>query len=109
MDSMASPPDASTVLRLRDTNPEFGAAAKALFSYPYDDFKPEHAKWLIDKKKAPEATGGTASWDKILDKMNIETCLANRVALAPYLIPNRFHWAFFVDPCLFAFHHHAPL
>ena len=31
------------------------AAAKALFNYPYDDFKPEHAKWLIDKKKAAEA------------------------------------------------------
>ena len=82
MDAMASPPDESTVMRLRDTNPEFVAAAKALFGYPYDDFKPEHAKWLIDKKKAAEAAGGTAYWDSILDKMNIETCLANRVALA---------------------------
>jgi len=73
MDAMASPPEESTVMRLRDTNPEFVAAAKALFGYPYDDFKPEHAKWLIDKKKAAEAAGGTAYWDSILDKMNIET------------------------------------
>jgi len=29
--------------------------------------------------------------------MNIETCLANRVALAAYLNPKRFHWVFFVD------------
>ncbi len=50
MDAMASAPEESTVLRLRDTNPEFVAAAKAVFGYPYDDFKPEHAKWLIDKK-----------------------------------------------------------
>ena len=50
MDAMASPPDESIVMRLRDTNPEFVAAAKALFGYPYDDFKPDHAKWLIDKK-----------------------------------------------------------
>src|SRR5437879_1855079 len=50
MDAMASPPEESTVMRLRDTNPEFVAAAKALFGYPYDDFKPEHAKWLIDRK-----------------------------------------------------------
>jgi hypothetical protein len=106
MDAMASPPDESTVMRLRDTNPEFVAAAKALFGYPFDDFKPEHAKWLIDKKKAAEAGGGTAYWDSILDKMNIETCLANRVALAPYLDPKRFHWVFFVDSFLFPFDNH---
>ncbi|MGB4786621.1 MAG: amidohydrolase family protein [Candidatus Acidiferrum sp.] len=106
MDAMASPPGESTVLRLRDTNPEFVAAAKALFGYPYDDFKPEHAKWLIDKKKAAEAAGGTAYWNSILDKMNIETCLANRVALAPYLDPKRFHWVFFVDSFLFPFDNH---
>jgi hypothetical protein len=106
MDAMASPPDESTVLRLRDTNPEFVAAAKALFGYPYDDFSPAHAKWLIDKKKAAEAAGGTAYWDSILDKMNIEICLANRVALAPYLDPKRFHWVFFVDSFLFPFDNH---
>jgi uncharacterized protein len=106
MDAMASPPDESTVMRLRDTNPEFVAAAKALFGYPYDDFKPDHAKWLIEKKKAAEAAGGTAYWDSILDKMNIETCLANRVALASYLDPKRFHWVFFVDSFLFPFDNH---
>jgi uncharacterized protein len=106
MDAMASPPGESIVLRLRDTNPEFVAAAKALFGYPFDDFKPEHAKWLIDKKKAVEAAGGTAYWNSILDKMNIETCLANRVALAPYLDPKRFHWVFFVDSFLFPFDNH---
>jgi uncharacterized protein len=103
MDAMAAPPGESSVLRLREDNPEFVAAAKALFGYPYDDFRPEHAKWLIDKKKAAEASGNTAYWDGILDKMNIETCLANRVALAPYLNPKRFHWVFFVDSFLFPF------
>ena len=101
MDAQAAPPDESSVIRLRDDNPEFVAAAKSLFGYPYDDFKPEHAKWLIDKKKAAEASGSTAYWDSILDKLNIETCLANRVALAPYLNPKRFHWVFFVDSFLF--------
>jgi hypothetical protein len=103
MDAMAAAPDESTVLRLRDDNPEFVAAAKALFGYPYGDFQPEHAKWLIDKKKAAEASGNTAYWDGILDKLNIETGLANRVALAPYLDPKRFHWVFFVDSFLFPF------
>jgi hypothetical protein len=106
MDAMAGPPDESSVLRLRETNPEFVAGAKALFGYPYDDFQPEHAKWLIDKKRAAEKDGGTAYWDAILDKLNIETCLANRVALAPYLDPKRFHWVFFVDSFLFPFDNH---
>jgi hypothetical protein len=106
MDAMAGPPGESSVLRLRETNPEFAAAAKALFGYPYPDFSPEHAKWLIDKKKAAEAAGGTAYWNGILDKLNIETCLANRVALAPYLDPKRFHWVFFVDSLLFPFDNH---
>ena len=55
------------------------------------------------QKKAAEASGNTAYWDSILDKLNIETCLANRVALAPYLDPQRFHWVFFVDSFLFPF------
>jgi uncharacterized protein len=101
MDAQAAPPDESSVLRLRDTNPEFVTAAKALFAYPYDDFQPEHAKWLAEKEKAAEQAGGTEYWDSILDKLNIETCLANRVAMAPYLDPKRFHWVFFVDSFLF--------
>jgi uncharacterized protein len=101
MDAQAAPPGESSVIRLRDDNPEFVAAAKSLFGYPYDDFQPAHAQWLIDKKKAAEKDGGTAYWDSILDKLNIETCLANRVALAPYLDPKRFHWVFFVDSFLF--------
>jgi hypothetical protein len=107
MDAMASPPDESTVMRLRDTNPEFVTAAKALFGYPYEDFQPEHAKWLIDRKKAREKEGGAAYFDGILDALNVETCLANRVAMAPYLDPKRFHWVFFVDSFLFPFDNRA--
>src|SRR5437899_8600392 len=103
MDAQAAPPDESSVIRLRDDNPEFVAGAKALFGYPYDDFKPQHAKWLIEKKKAAEASGSTAHWDSVLDRLHLETCLANRVALAPYLNPKRFHWVFFVDSFLFPF------
>lgn len=101
MDAQAAPPDESSVLRLRDTNPEFIAAAKSLFGYPYDDFQPEHAKWLSEKEKAAEKDGSPTYWNSILDKLNIETCLANRVAMAPYLDPKRFHWVFFVDSFLF--------
>ena len=58
VDAMAAPPDESSTLRLREDNPEFVAAAKALFAYPYDDFQPQHAKWLADKAKAAEQAGG---------------------------------------------------
>src|SRR5258707_887672 len=103
VDAMASPPDESSVLRLRDDNPEFVTAAKFLFNYPYDDFKPEHAKWLADRKKAAEASGGQAYFDGILDQLNVETCLANRAFMAPYLDTKRFHWVFFGDSFFYPF------
>src|SRR5437016_3118819 len=103
VDAMASPPDESSVLRLRDDNPEFITAAKAMFGYPYDDFKPEHAKWLADKKKAAEAKGDSAYFDGILDKLNFDICLANRAFMAPYLDPKRFHWVFFGDSFFYPF------
>jgi uncharacterized protein len=106
VDAMAAPPDMSSVLRLREDNPEFVAASKALFSYPYDDFKPEHAKWLADRKKAAEQAGGTAYFDEILDKLNVETCLANRAMMASYLDPKRFHWVFFGDSFFYPFDNH---
>ena len=103
VDAMASPPDESSTLRLRDDNPEFVAAAKSLFGYPYNDFKPGHAKWLADKKKAAENSGDVKYFDSILDKLNFDVCLANRAMMAPYLDTKRFHWVFFVDSFFYPF------
>jgi uncharacterized protein len=103
VDAMASPPGESATLRLREDNPEFVAGAKALFGYPYDDFQPEHAKWLADKKRAAEQAGGVAYFDGLLDKLNVDICLANRAMMAPYLDPQRFHWVFFGDSFFFPF------
>jgi hypothetical protein len=103
VDAMAAPPGESPTLRLREDNPEFVAGAKALFGYPYDDFKPEHAKWLSEKKKAAEQKGDPAYFDSILDKLNIRICLANRAMMAPYLDPKRFHWVFFGDAFFYPF------
>jgi hypothetical protein len=103
VDAMASPPDESSVLRLRDDNPEFVTAAKSLFGYPYDDFKPEHAQWLADRKKAAEKSGDPAYFDSILDKLNVDVCLANRAFMAPYLDTKRFHWVFFGDSFFYPF------
>jgi hypothetical protein len=103
VDAMASPPDESATLRLRDDNPEFVAGAKALFGYPYDDFKPEHSKWLAEKKSAAEKGGGAAYFDGILDKLNVEICLANRAMMPNYLDTKRFHWVFFGDAFFYPF------
>lgn len=103
VDAMASPPDESATLRLRDDSPEFVAAAKALFSYPYDDFHPEHAKWLAGKRKAAEQSGGTAYFNSILDKLNVDICLANRAMMPSYLDTKRFRWVFFGDAFFFPF------
>ncbi|MGB2636668.1 MAG: amidohydrolase family protein [Candidatus Acidiferrum sp.] len=103
VDAMAAPPDESSTLRLREDNPEFVAAAKALFGYPYNDFQPQHAKWLADKAKAAEQAGGVAYFDTILNKLNVDICLANRAMMAPYLDPKRFHWVFFGDSFFFPF------
>jgi len=103
VDAMASPPDESATLRLRDDNPEFVAGAKALFGYPYDDFKPEHSKWLAQKKAAAEKGGGTAYFNEILDKLNVDICLANRAMMPAYLDTKRYHWVFFGDAFFYPF------
>lgn len=103
VDAMASPPG-SAALRERDTNPELVAAAKALFGYPYADLSGDHAKWLVQKKaELKRQYTGTAYFDMILNKLNIEQSVANRALMADYLDRKRFVWVFFVDSFLFPF------
>jgi uncharacterized protein len=101
VDAMASPPEHAP-LRLRLENPELIAASKDLFDYPYSDNSPEHLKWLVTRKaELKQKYSGYQYFDRILDKLNVETMMANRVALGSYLDPKRFHWVFFVDSFLF--------
>lgn len=107
VDAMTSPPGAAA-LRLRSDNPELIAASKALFGYPYNDASPEHLQWLAKKKaELRQKETGSEYFDHILDQLNIEEVLANRVKLAPYLSAKRFRWVFFVDSVLFPFDNHA--
>ena len=103
VDAMAAPPG-SVPFRERDTNPELIAAAKALFGYPYDDLSPEHAKWLTQKKaELRKQYSGTAYFDMILDKLNLERSVANRAMMADYLDAKRFPWVFFADAFMWPF------
>jgi hypothetical protein len=104
VDAMAAPPNASEALRTRDDNPELTAAAKALFGYPYADLSPEHAKWLLDKKEQlKKQNPGAAYFNAILDKINIESSVANRAMMPDYLDPKRFPWVFFADSFMWPF------
>ncbi len=107
VDAMAAPPNETDFLRVRGDNPEFVTAAKSLLGYPYDDFKPEHIKWLADKSRIAEQSGDIKYFDSILDKLNVEVCLANRAVMPSYLDPKRFHWVFFVDSFFFPFDNSA--
>jgi uncharacterized protein len=101
VDAMASSPSHSP-LRLLSDNPELIEASKDLFSYPYSDNAPEHLKWLITKKaEMRQKYPGYQYFDRILDQLNVETMMANRVAMPAYLDRKRFHWVFFVDSFLF--------
>ena len=101
---IAPPPPGATWLRLREDNPEHVAAARALFGFPFADLAGAHAQWLVDKKAAlKKASPGAQYFDQILDRVGIETSLANRVAMADYLNPSRFKWVFFVDCFMFPF------
>ncbi len=103
VDAMAAPPG-SAAFRERETNPELVAAAKALWGYPYDDFSREHAKWLIQKKaEMKKQYPGTAYFNMLLDKLNIDRGVANRAMMADYLDPKRFPWVFFADAFMWPF------
>lgn len=105
---IAPPPPGLSPLRLRDDNPEPIAAARALFNYPFTDLAGPHAKWLIDKKAAlRKASPGSKYFNDVLDRLGIETSMANRVAMADYLDPARFKWVFFVDCFMFPFDNSA--
>ena len=101
VDAMASSPS-HPPLRFQSDNPELIDASKALFDYPYTDNNPDHLKWLVAKKAELRHTyPGYQYFDRILDQLNVQTMMANRVAMGDYLDPKRFHWVFFVDSFLF--------
>src|SRR4051812_20924206 len=105
---IAPPPPGSSPLRLRDDNPETSAAARALFGFPFADMKGEHGQWLVARKAAlKKEHAGAAYFDMILDRLGIETSMANRVAMANYLDPARFEWVFFADCYMFPFDNSA--
>lgn len=103
VDAMAVSTTDLDPLRTRVSNPEWVAAAKALFDYPYSDFAPEHLRWLHQKDEELRTQWGKEYFSKMLDRLGIQISAANRVAM-DYLENNpRFRFVFFVDPFMFPF------
>lgn len=96
-----------TNLTLQPDNPMYPAAWRALWGYTYQDRSKEHiAALLAQKKHIKEQQGDNYSaW--VLDKLGIETELANRVALGRGLTPPRFRWVPFDDALLFPLNNDA--
>ncbi len=84
--------------------PETGAALPAwkdLFGYRWDDRSAEHLRELAERRKSVmrEKGDGYPAW--VLDKLGIETMLANRVAMGRGIAPPRFLWVPYADALLF--------
>jgi uncharacterized protein len=84
----------------RPQNPQFLAAWKALYGYPYNDMQPEHVKELLARKQKILEEQGDNFPNWVLDQLGIETELANRIALGRGLKPPRFRWVPFDDALL---------
>jgi uncharacterized protein len=93
------PNDPTTVSR--PENPQYLAAWKALYGYPYDDRTPEHVRELMAAKQKVMQEQGDNFPNWVLDKLNIETELANRVAMGRGLQPPRFRWVPFDDALMY--------
>jgi len=77
-------PPSAVLFRLRPENLDWAAAAHALSG-------------------ATPRRGDRASWSRMLDRLGIETSVANRITMSADLDPARFKWVFYVDSFLFPF------
>jgi len=87
--------------RLSLDNPEFISAWKHFYNYGYSDMLPAHvAELLAAKKKVlQQQKENFPNW--VLDRLNIETMFANRIAMGRGLSTPGFRWVSFVDALLY--------
>jgi predicted TIM-barrel fold metal-dependent hydrolase len=87
-------PTGALPMRLRPENPDWAAAATALFG-------------VTSKERLKKQHPGSAYFNAILDRLGIETSLANRITMSGDFDPARFKWVFYIDPVLFPFDNSA--
>jgi len=87
-------PTGALPMRLRPENPDWPAAVKALFG-------------VTSKEQLKRQHPGPGYFSAILDRLGIETSMANRITMSGDFDPARFKWVFYVDPVLFPFDNSA--
>jgi hypothetical protein len=88
-------------LTTRAENPRYLAAWKALYGYRYNDADSAHVRELVAAKQRMKAAQGDRYPAWVLEKLGIQTELANRVAMGRGLVAPGFRWVPFVDALLF--------
>ena len=88
-------------LTSRPDNPQYLAAWKALYNYPFDDASPDHVKELVQARTKVMQEQGDNFPNWVLDKLGIEAELANRIAMGRGLQPPRFRWVPFDDALMY--------
>jgi hypothetical protein len=83
-------PSSALPLRLRPEHPDWAAASHAVFG-------------TSTKSQFRAANPGSKYFDAVLDRLGIETSVANRITMSSDLDAARFKWVFYVDPVLFPF------
>src|SRR5215468_2965108 len=78
-------------------NPKFLEAWQKLYGYKYSDREPEHVRELLATKQRIQQEQGNDYPSWVLDKLNIQYMLSNRVAMGRGLDPKRFLWVPFDD------------
>lgn len=98
LDFVSPPP-----VRLRVDNPIYIGAWKMLYDYKHDDMSDAHVKELLSVKEKLKREKGDAYPSWVLDKLNIEIMLANRITMGRGLNAPRFRWVSYGDPLLLPF------
>src|SRR5579864_4403313 len=86
-------------------DPEVDAAPVPPGSLPYQ-LRPDNPEWAAADRAmagAKPVRGDRASWSRMLDRLGIETSVANRITMSSDLDPARFKWVFYADSLLFPF------
>ena len=93
-------PTADNVM-VRPDNPQYLAAWKVLWRYPYDDAAPAHVKELLATKERIKKGQGERYPEWVLDWLGIDVMFANRIAMGRGLNPPRFRWVPYDDALMY--------
>lgn len=87
--------------RTRDGSPEIFPAWRGLYGFAFTDHSPEHRKAVAARKQRIMREQGDNYSVWVLDRLGIETMLANRVAMGRGLPGRRFAWVPFADALMY--------